>query len=633
MNKILLSITTLFVLFIGLVKINAGEISCPAGAPSTMHCYSALFNVGSDLAAKAPSIIPGNNAEVYSTSTDLFDFSKIVFNAASGGTIAGPSDLKKIIIGQLAKNEITNNASVNKGINTLFTNWFTAYCLDYNKKYPLTGLFSSDGLYSEVTNIGRGYAQAVNNDGTFNDSHDWTALDAAIVLASLANDPNLTPVINELDSHFNHKLADINIVRDPSVGSAVRLYADGDITDFYKYLMGQSGGSLIDVGIEYVGFQILEDVKDLFFVASTDASVIEDIVSNYGYASASDFDVKLLPGTLNHNGNYYYALNLNTLKDLAFTKFKTTIDTSSINNYPHVLWIVENSYPTLTLDEALANAGVNRTTLQAQIRALYGLSASADITTYEENVVYGIVQHAIWQVIGDTFKDGKKLGTSLAVSESGGECTGNLCELNKLYTYLVNANVPSTYANGEAFNNKININYPDEGKELVETTDSSFIYGPFKASYTALVTPIDSSTSQEKAMTITITNTDSTPIKILDGDKRVITSVIKDQQFYISVDKNANVGTVTAKLTLDGVTSFDGSANRGRIYNPVTGLVQNALSGGITTPVDLEGNLSLAVNPKTGVQNIALLLMVTLAAFTLGYLVLSYKQKPTVLNQ
>jgi hypothetical protein len=37
--------------------------------------------------------------------------------------------------------------------------------------------------------------------------------------------------------------------------------------------------------------------------------------------------------------------------------------------------------------------------------------------------------------------------------------------------------------------------------------------------------------------------------------------------------------------------------------------------------------VELLVNAKTGVENVAILLMVTLVAFTLAYLLLSYKQK------
>ena len=56
------------------------------------------------------------------------------------------------------------------------------------------------------------------------------------------------------------------------------------------------------------------------------------------------------------------------------------------------------------------------------------------------------------------------------------------------------------------------------------------------------------------------------------------------------------------------------------------------MSGGKIVNKNLETSVELVTNPETGVENVALLLMVTLVAFTLAYLLLSYKQKSVKLD-
>ena len=88
-------------------------------------------------------------------------------------------------------------------------------------------------------------------------------------------------------------------------------------------------------------------------------------------------------------------------------------------------------------------------------------------------------------------------------------------------------------------------------------------------------------------------------------------------------------------LTVKNVTTFKPEGNRGKIFSPVLGMSQNVLVGGRVTQTDITGSFSQDIfkNVETGIQNIALLLMVTLVAFAVGYFVLSYKQKPVQLQK
>ena len=137
-------------------------------------------------------------------------------------------------------------------------------------------------------------------------------------------------------------------------------------------------------------------------------------------------------------------------------------------------------------------------------------------------------------------------------------------------------------------------------------------------------------------MTITLDEASKTGVKFLDSAGKDITAtgLDKDQEFYIEVSKKANIGNVKFKLMLNNVVTFSPKTDRGRVYYQANtqGSVQNAMSGGKITTGTIEGTFDVVTNAKTGVENIAMLLMVTLVAFTLGYLVLSYKSKPIQLQ-
>lgn len=201
-------------------------------------------------------------------------------------------------------------------------------------------------------------------------------------------------------------------------------------------------------------------------------------------------------------------------------------------------------------------------------------------------------------------------------------------ELSKLYKYLIDPErIPPSYSSPEMWSKKITLSKPASGKELNKdkTTKDAYIYGPYTATYNALIVG-------DNDITYTIKNNDA-GVQIVDSSLKKINTIAREQEFYISVPKKANIGSVEVSLQISGVLYFDPVGERGRVYSSATSLGQNALTGGNADETTLNGNLKIAVNAKTGVENIALLLMVTLVAFSLGYLVLSYKQKPININQ
>ena len=602
-KKILLSIVILFVLFVGLIHVNATPLFSGAN--------------GKNATAPNPDHIPADGETVYATVSDGFDFSPVRFNAVGGGYIQGMSDLEKIIIGRpeafAAANTITNNNDAKKTLEQLFGNyWFTAYCLDVNRKYPLTGLFNSDA-----------YALSVDASGNYDNSHP-TELYAALMYAILSNDNtikvNSKTIAEDLEQVEHMDLSKVTIAYNTSSSEYAVMLSSSDYDDFFTRFMGGTG-TTTDIGVNYIGFTEFTTGTPKYVFYTADDSFDDAIHGDFGTTNVT---IKRFDGVL--SGNDFLVLNNVSLNNLAFVKYTANADTSVLekSKYEHALWIVENSYPTISnIDEFLSKAGITVSTFESEIRSLYGSAVTdSNIATYKQNVVYGLVQYAIWKVIDiavptGTGLDSKKLGSSLTTTGA----------LNDLYVYLTkDRDVYDGYSSGTYYSKNISVSYPATGKELYKTTDTEYIYGPFKASYVALL----EDPTQE--ITVTITNSDATNIRVIKADGTTTTTkVAKDENFYIGVGKNVNVGNVTASLSISNVISLADS--RGRIYNPATIMAQNALSGGVQDLVTINGNLTVATNPKTGVQNIALLLMVTLVAFTLGYLVLSYKQKPIGLEQ
>ena len=161
------------------------------------------------------------------------------------------------------------------------------------------------------------------------------------------------------------------------------------------------------------------------------------------------------------------------------------------------------------------------------------------------------------------------------------------------------------------------------GKEQYKETSSAYIYGPYTASYDVL---------EGGDMTVSVTNADKTGITIVDEDGSEISEIANGESFFIQCKKSANISSVSVSVRLEDASVFDPLTNRGRIYVPLYNVEQNVMSGGKIVNKDLDASVDLLVNPQTGVENVALLLMVTLVAFTLAYLLLSYKQKPIQLS-
>ena len=595
-KKLFLGILGLFVFTVCLVRVNAAN---------------RIMNVEWELPAVAPSSQPDSSKTYYGTVTNIFDFSNVVFSDINGNDLPGKINLDKIIIGE--NKNITSNPTgtiTKDNLNSILNNYFTAYCLNESRKYPEYGLFNLSEYYQGIIHNGTAA------DGGYDESSsDPSQLALAIVLANIMNDDKFKPLIDDMATQFGN-LAWVNPVN-PASGLATELvipnagetgHENENMDNYFHYIMGDSGYSSFTVGFRFVGFEEwdsnLNVVKTVYYVA--DQNTYDEFTSNF--AGDSSVVVRYIMGRATTEE---YVPITGTLASLALQRYTFTRSVDA--KYTHALWIVENSYPTLSLDMALSKAGVNIDTYKAQVKSLYSL-ADANVDKYTEMVTYGIIQYAIWNVIGETVDD-VKLGNSIKGEERS--------ELNKLYQYLINSsNVPNGYANPSVFSDKLTVTAPAKGKELA-TKDANYdYYGPFKASYYAI-------NEQGSKIQYTIENNENKNIKIVDATHNELTELENKQEFYIQVSNKVELKNVKVNLSISGITTFSPSTNRAVIFNPIAAISQNVLIGGKTSTMSLTAKIDMSVvnNPKTGIQNVALLLLVTLVAFTLGYVVLTFRQK------
>ena len=311
--------------------------------------------------------------------------------------------------------------------------------------------------------------------------------------------------------------------------------------------------------------------------------------------------------------NYELTVNpMNIVFDAYTVSDKTNTVKTNTENYTKALWIIEHTYPSVSISKALSDAGASYDELKTQIATLYSLTDQDEIASAVENVVYGVIQYAIWSVTG-TGPTGK-VYTGVQNNEN----------LDKLFKYLVDADrvIPTNYATGMSFSNRISVVTPEDGKEEASSDDNKVTYGPYSATYNAL---------DGGNLEVSVTTDDAEGIKIVDKDGNEITEVEPGQEFYVQIPKKEKLGNVTIELGTT-ISKFDPEGLRGRIYQPVFILGQNVMSGGKIVTANINTSFDIVINAKTGVEDIAVLLMVTLVAFSLGYLVLSYKAKPVELS-
>ncbi len=542
----------------------------------TLFCFLFLMTISYAIEANAyPDNINNEDTfdflvEVDDESTqqvnEVFNFSSIVFNSSSTGiTIPGQIEFKKIYT-----TYTPTCPTSNPGCTATETS-FTAYCFDGNKKYPEYNI-----LYLN------------NKDGDTTKKNELFSISAVYQVFKLCQASSTCHIFDDLTGYKSilYKNADnTNSIDQPDAATLAAFdtgttSVDASISSFTLFLKDSSLGTN---GL-------------ITYTASDLATAI------YGDSASS------------HITNNKLVVSF-ARDDFAYNKYSPTAMPSTLQ-YNKALWIVEHSYPILSLSQVLKKAGVNEATLYSEVSSLSGIANDDDnhdsLTAQVENYVYATTQYAIWKVIGEYYEviasNKYYLGDSLIGSS----------QLNILYKYLIaDHGVTSSYST-DTVQTTLHVTKPET--ELYKTLTNAYMYGPYKVTTDALyVGTINLALSQ-----------DVTGVTITDASGNTITSLAADgEEFYILVQKTAKNVDITVNLTSTNTTYvFSNSGNRGKIFLSESDLDQILGTGGSISTTNGTGSTTLSFNPKTGVEDIGTIFLVALIAFTLGYVVLRFKQNP-----
>lgn len=335
-------------------------------------------------------------------------------------------------------------------------------------------------------------------------------------------------------------------------------------------------------------------------------------ISKIVYSELSGVSKTILPSDLGSTDESKYTLEF-TLSDILFSKFIT--ESNAEQTYNHALWIIEHSYPTLSIEETLVASGASYTKLLEEIKALHSGETLSDeqLKTLTENYVYSTVQYAIWKANNMVVSGESKLGSTLEGS----------AELNTLYKYLIaERDIYTNYSN-LTFSNKIDVIKPEAGKEVAKDTKDIYLYGPYTVSYDLL---------SVEAFNIKVSDENLSGVKLVDEDGKEINKIGPNQKFYIQVSKSSKISSLKVEVSLENAYSFSPLTNRGRIYYSYTPLAQDVISGGKIVKIDNIQIFDFTYNPKTGGANIAILFAIVVLSFTVAYIVINSKNTPIELN-
>ena len=578
------------------------------------------------------------------TDNAFTDFNKIAFKASSGDeNIAVPTNnsLRKIVMGGLslaeAKTFIEDDTIKDlyfhgnlSGSEALHTPKFSGYSLSNNPYYPSWSLINTsyevarqllEGLELADHNTGLltlgqlALFQGLN-DGTFNNVlssyKDKTIVQMALAytFAAKTNDPN-EPVLTNL-TNATTTFTYVPGNPEPTVSAAA---TNGPVLD--QILASGATPRLLGDGAaaHIIGNKIVKGdsfpvyVSALIVVTSDGPNSIkaEDIC---GQATCT---ITINPG------------------DIFFDEYEDSTTDTGKPNYNHALWILEHSYPTLSFDDALIMAGINKTALINEVKGLFGTAApydtytDAEWTKMAEDYVYFVTQYAIYKSVGATFNS-KTLGNEI-VPASG---TASVTNLDTLYKYYNQDRDEYTDYDKKKFTNKdkkIELNDELAKDKKPKESGDYYLYGPYSLTYGFL-------SSDDVTVTIAEENKTDKSITDKDGNEKS-GNIASGEEFYIKVKKSANISGVKIAMSTDhAYTIPDYEDNRGVVYYPHNKLLKDIVAGGVYTnlgssPSDTK---DIVFNPKTGVENVAIVFVITLIAFSLGYLVLNYKNNPVELN-
>ncbi len=577
--------------------------------------------------AKNMTYSPKKGDRVYAIAdTYAFDdfATNVKFTAKTGTDMITPKTgqgAKKILISLNPKFEnalATGGSGLNptaKGVDLKgdADDWFTAYCLNGGLKFPQYSVFNfspQTALTNLLTATYEGNVQKIDK-----------IVGGMAIMAALNNSK-----LGQIFSSAVDYNTEIGIVYGFVGGTSTQYLYGGDM--LYNSPTQLDSTWNINPGADELNLANDE------YAAATKVSgqakvILKEIqfikVGSEGTQVKSfkteDF-IGVDPTNKDDNGNYVLKFNY---EDILLDSYYVD-DTKDTSAYRHSLWIIEHSYPSMTIDDFLAlvaegDSTFTRAALETQIKSLYSgenFDTEAGKTLLDSLVdgyLYETVQYALWYANDSFESNGKRLGTELHLGTLGKE---NM--LHKIYSFLIRPRDEyATY--GKDSYNRDDLKVDMTNNDKVVEKDDSYVYGPYTVRYNVM-NPSD--------ISYEITSNNKDAVSVVDADGKVLDKIANGGEFYVKCKKSGKVTNVKIKFSATGTTYAKNG--KGHIYYANYINQQNVITGFKYENVNKDIEQEFTYNPKTGVPNIAIVFVITLIAFSLGYLALSYNNKSMELN-
>ncbi len=213
--------------------------------------------------------------------------------------------------------------------------------------------------------------------------------------------------------------------------------------------------------------------------------------------------------------------------------------------YDKMLWVIEHSYPAISMSTMMHDAGADYDRLYTEIAASQGGLSSAELDELVETIVYATIQEAVWHHQPAKVNDDPErfIGAKLIQGHQ---------DTKLLYEYLTQERDEYTNYRSKVFGDSISIEHP---ADLTPAQNGAgYIYGPFSVSSDML-----SSGTIELSIDAGGVNA-----SVTDSDGTVLGVVRAGQEFFVRTDARPDAALALKARTNNAPTLT--RSDRGRMY-------------------------------------------------------------------
>lgn len=213
--------------------------------------------------------------------------------------------------------------------------------------------------------------------------------------------------------------------------------------------------------------------------------------------------------------------------------------------YDKMLWVIEHSYPAISMSTMMHDAGADYDRLYTEIAASQGGLSSAELDELVETTVYATIQEAIWHHQPAKVNDDPEryIGAQLIQGHQ---------DTKLLYAYLTRERDEYDGYRNKVFGTNIAIEHPADLTPV--QNGAGYIYGPFSVSSDML-----------SAGTIEMSvDADGVNAGVTDSDGTVLGVVRAGQEFFVRTDARPDAALTLKARTNNALTLT--RSDRGRMY-------------------------------------------------------------------